>query len=645
MALLFSAVTVTANNQEVEFLVGGIPREFDDLEGWTAFDNFMEDIDEETEVSVHAKAYLYGGEETYKATPEEVAYFMKRITESEVGDFEKYLLTLIPPELFNLYFFDGEKIADFFLEEGSNARIKDAFLTLCGYDTFEIMRKNFKRVFSAGKGSSSALQDYLDAKESYEVEQAKLNSIALELKSCIDSIDNYTAEIELLEKQYHQKGGITEDEWNQKLFILKEEEKKRENYNAILKKWANEIVPFIMIRDKIAELNTQISEENNASKFKNFFEILSTPEIQKKITNSEEIVEIARKKYGEMETPILDLSFEQSAALLSQTNEILAFDTQKVAKLKRAIKRSISISAQTRDELDRSSTTTVQEYMKQKAKLYEEKSLLLVKQVELEKASVDQSEMVEKAKSILSKTQSKLEDELKQQSINDISARAIVMIDNLQKILYQQQIKKVEHLFRSEIKALMRKTHFIDDISIDNDFIVHIYKNETMDLEHLSQLLSANNKDQVISLIGRRAYSLICSKYHKDTYEEIVHAVTSDNCSAGICLPIEIEKTSLSNGEKQIFIMALYHSLIQLCSHEVPFIIDTPFARIDTEHRINISKHFFSKLTGQVFILSTNEEIDSKHVGILKDRIASTFMLENVDNKKTTVESNSYFEV
>ena len=70
---------MTANDQEVEFLVGGIPREFDDLEGWTAFENFMEDIDEETEVSVHAKAYLYGGEETYKATPEEVAYFMKRI--------------------------------------------------------------------------------------------------------------------------------------------------------------------------------------------------------------------------------------------------------------------------------------------------------------------------------------------------------------------------------------------------------------------------------------------------------------------------------------------------------------------------------------------------------------------------------------
>ncbi|MBS6462683.1 MAG: hypothetical protein KH352_04710, partial [Ruminococcus sp.] len=34
---------------------------------------------QETEVAVHAESYLYGEEETYRATPEEVAYFMKRI--------------------------------------------------------------------------------------------------------------------------------------------------------------------------------------------------------------------------------------------------------------------------------------------------------------------------------------------------------------------------------------------------------------------------------------------------------------------------------------------------------------------------------------------------------------------------------------
>lgn len=62
MALLFSAVTVTANDKKVEFLVGGIPREFSDLEGWTAFERFMEDISEDTTVKVHAEArqYVYG---------------------------------------------------------------------------------------------------------------------------------------------------------------------------------------------------------------------------------------------------------------------------------------------------------------------------------------------------------------------------------------------------------------------------------------------------------------------------------------------------------------------------------------------------------------------------------------------------------
>jgi DNA sulfur modification protein DndD len=109
-------------------------------------------------------------------------------------------------------------------------------------------------------------------------------------------------------------------------------------------------------------------------------------------------------------------------------------------------------------------------------------------------------------------------------------------------------------------------------------------------------------------------------------------------------LPVEIDKTLLSNGEKQIFIMALYHSLVQLCNHEVPFVIDTPFARIDTEHRHNISKYFFSKLNGQVFILSTNEEINSKHVKIMENKIAKTYVLENADNVKTTVIADTYFK-
>ena len=82
---------------------------------------------------------------------------------------------------------------------------------------------------------------------------------------------------------------------------------------------------------------------------------------------------------------------------------------------------------------------------------------------------------------------------------------------------------------------------------------------------------------------------------------------------------------------------------MQLNKQEVPFVIDTPFARIDSEHRTNITKRFFMDLSGQVFIFSTNEEIVGEHYEQMRKRIQAKFLLENVDNLQTTVYANEYF--
>lgn len=66
MALLFSHVRVsTPDGNEAEFLVAGIPREFEDVEGYTKLDEFLTEIDEDTEISFHAEAYLYGEVDAY----------------------------------------------------------------------------------------------------------------------------------------------------------------------------------------------------------------------------------------------------------------------------------------------------------------------------------------------------------------------------------------------------------------------------------------------------------------------------------------------------------------------------------------------------------------------------------------------------
>ena len=80
MALLFSHVRVsTPDGNEADFLVSGIPREFDNFEYYTRFEDFLDSIEEDTEISVHAEAYLYGDGETINASIDEVAYLTLRM--------------------------------------------------------------------------------------------------------------------------------------------------------------------------------------------------------------------------------------------------------------------------------------------------------------------------------------------------------------------------------------------------------------------------------------------------------------------------------------------------------------------------------------------------------------------------------------
>ena len=518
------------------------------------------------------------------------------LSADEIADFEKYVVSLIPPELFNLYFFDGEKIADFFMDEGSNTRIKDAFLTLCGYDTFDIMRKNFKRIRAGIPTSAPALDEYIVAKDALASAKSLYHDLTDRLKACVDAIADCEATLDAEEKEYHQKGGITEEEWNQKLYTLKEEEKKRETYNALFKKWANDVIPFIMLRKQILALKAQIENENQALKYTYFCEVLNSPAVQALVKDKlAEIDSAAFADFGTEKEPILNLSFEQNSLILAQINTILSFEQDKVEKCKKAIKRSLNLTAKIRKEIDSSSITSVQEYMKRRAQLFEEKSALLVQRVELEQQLVAQKEALTLAEQQLGKVQTRLEEELKKASINDISARAIVMLDKLQEILYRRQIDKVENCFRKEIRTLMRKTHFIDDIYIDDNFNTHIYRTEKVSIEKIRKALKTNSEEQLLAFWGAKAIQTLYKKANSNAYNDMCKYFESVDIKS-LSLQIEIDKASLSNGEKQIFIMALYYSLVSLCNHELPFVIDTPFARIDTEHRHNISKHFFRQM-------------------------------------------------
>lgn len=110
-----------------------------------------------------------------------------------------------------------------------------------------------------------------------------------------------------------------------------------------------------------------------------------------------------------------------------------------------------------------------------------------------------------------------------------------------------------------------------------------------------------------------------------------------------ISLYKKIDLNRLSKGERQIFILALYWAIIEISGQDIPFIIDTPYARIDANHRKEISEKFFPNISKQVIILSTDEEINCEYYNILKPYVGKEFLLVNDENQNKTSVKEHYF--
>ena len=147
-----------------------------------------------------------------------------------------------------------------------------------------------------------------------------------------------------------------------------------------------------------------------------------------------------------------------------------------------------------------------------RADRFEKKSRLLDQRILLEQLLQQQKDAVASANSFLSKAQTVLEEEIKRESISNISARAIFMLDKLQKELYQRQISKVEVVFRRSINMLMRKERFIDDIRIDDSFNIFVFRNKEFDGKTFKDIVATNTEEQFVSMFGNIALSCINKK-------------------------------------------------------------------------------------------------------------------------------------
>ena len=106
----------------------------------------------------------------------------------------------------------------------------------------------------------------------------------------------------------------------------------------------------------------------------------------------------------------------------------------------------------------------------------------------------------------------------------------------------------------------------------------------------------------------------------------------------------EVPKSDLSAGEKQVYAIAMLWALAQTSGRPLPMIIDTPLARLDTEHRANLIERYFPAASHQVILHSTDTEIDNRLLADLGGSVSHTYRLDYDSAFGRTVASPGYFE-
>ena len=220
-----------------------------------------------------------------------------------------------------------------------------------------------------------------------------------------------------------------------------------------------------------------------------------------------------------------------------------------------------------------------------------------------------------------------------------------MMTELLTKRNFQIRTRLAE-LTVQNLKYIYRKNNLVAHVEITEDFQFNLYQNEQYTKDELLYLIKNLGNSTFLNQIGSEGQKKLFTIYDVKNINDLKIMLERKEEAEKISLYKRIELSRLSKGERQIFILSLYWAIIILSGKEIPFIIDTPYARIDANHRKEISEKFFPNISKQVIILSTDEEINEEYYGILKPYISKEYLLVNDENQnKTSVVDHYFFEV
>ena len=509
---------------------------------------------------------------------ESVQVIKNNIEIDSVGalEFINKMRSITSPALINSFIFDGEKIGSIIENGQTGEYIKSVFNSIFNIDLLDQFQGDLTTYLNSDSGDSSDNEYELTTLlNQINACKAELRNKTDHLQNIKNKIQDIKTKIDSAQKEFMILGGVSKDRILQYQSCAKSLETESEKNNKILRDFYEDYLPYCIALDQLKAIKKQAKEElpvvyaEMLRKIQAYLHEPMEKYLERLKAPNKILFKLPEEEVAEIDNLISVVKKQKKTALriMSNKNDL----TNSLLKIRRTIEDNASI-----ERLD--------EIIELVSKLSAELSILKNDEIE----TTDKIDEFETNRDILIRRYEELLDKSKKEkSLGNsyiLCVNTLKACDALKEYLKEKKLKMVSQACYNLFNETIRKNNFITDISIDNDFTLHLHSNKK-----------------------------------------------------------QVNESYLSAGERQILISCIIWAMFKISGRREMFIFDTPLARLDEENRAGFAKNIISTISGQVIVLSTDSEFVDSSYQLISDKVARNYLLNYDDYTKATTIQEKYF--
>jgi DNA sulfur modification protein DndD len=532
------------------------------------------------------------------------------LSDVDSDQWEDFLKELIPPGISGLFFFDGEKVKRLAEEIKTQSAFAESLQSLLGLDLIDRLDSDLS-IYLSNKLEEDGGDELAAKIETLREELSEMDDQRAEQASQIEKkteqIAELSTQIESKEQELSEEGGAyaekRDDHKEQRVRLEERQEVIRENIRDL----ATDCYPFSLApelcRDVVSQLQAERDREQDRAAKQRATELLET------VTGDERLFEDSRLDETQQAAMVESLKerFEDQLSVEEPAPYRLAseFSPREQQEMEAVVDRALEDVPAELEEMSRD----LESNTKQRQKIEQQ-----ISRAPDRPAIQPVLSSIEELTNTRAGLQRDVEEhESRLEELESTYARKEASLEN--RLEDQEKLGSVSE--RAALAANVRST-------------VQDYREEIIraKLDRLETALT----DRYLQLTNKPGlYAGV--RVHTDPVSISVETESGNVKAQG----------QLSAGERQIFATALLWALADISERPLPFMIDTPLARLDQEHRANLVSEFLPNAAHQVLIFSTDTEITEDRYDQLKPHIAAEYQMEALETEGQTQVSPGYF--